>query len=117
MRSRRSRSRRFPLPAKPRCQLLRVTPADRLKVVHHRHVARHYWSGHLVTDLHPETVSALCEHLDETPGLNIILLEPLTGLARRIDPESAAFPAREARWNVPGLAVWSDPQHDEAQVA
>ncbi len=78
---------------------------------------RHYWSGHLVTDLHPETVSAVCERLDETPGLNIILLEPLTGLARRIDPETTAFPARQGRWNVTGLAVWSDPRHDEAQIA
>ncbi len=78
---------------------------------------RHYWSGHLVTDLHPETVSAVCQRLDETPGLNIVLLEPLSGLARRIDPETAAFPAREARWNVTGLAVWSDPHNDEAQVA
>lgn len=78
---------------------------------------RHYWSGHLVTDLHPETVSAVCERLDQTPGLNIILLEPLTGLARRIDPETAAFPARAARWNVTGMAVWDDHRQDQAQVA
>jgi FAD/FMN-containing dehydrogenase len=78
---------------------------------------RHYWSGHLVTDLHSETVSAVCDRLAPTPGLNIILLEPLTGLARRIDPGSAAFPARQARWNVTGMAVWDDPRHDAAQVA
>ena len=78
---------------------------------------RHYWSGHLVTDLHPETVSAVCEHLEETPGQNIVLCEPLTGVVRRIDPATAAFPAREARWNVTGLAVWDDPHDDEAQVA
>ncbi len=77
---------------------------------------RHYWSGHFLTDLHPETVSAVCAHLAQTPGLNIILFEPLTGLARRIDPETAAFPARAARWNVTGLAVWSDARHDEEQV-
>src|SRR3712207_6708669 len=29
---------------------------------------RHYWSGHFVTDLHEETVSAVCERLDDTPG-------------------------------------------------
>jgi hypothetical protein len=78
---------------------------------------RHYWSGHLLTDLHPETVTAICERLDETQGMNIILLEPISGLARRIDPATAAFPAREARWNVTGMAVWDDPRHDEAQVA
>lgn len=76
---------------------------------------RHYWSGHFVTDLHPQTVSALCESLEPAPGLNTILLEPLTGLARRIDPETAAFPAREARWNVTGLGIWTDPSRDEEQ--
>ena len=49
--------------------------------------------------------------------MNIILFEPISGLARRIDPATAAFPAREARWNVTGMAVWDDPRHDEAQVA
>jgi FAD/FMN-containing dehydrogenase len=78
---------------------------------------RHYWSGHFVSDIHPETASAVCERLDQTPGLNIILFEPLSGRARRIDPATAAFPAREARWNVTGLAVWSDPQHDDTEVA
>jgi FAD/FMN-containing dehydrogenase len=78
---------------------------------------RHYWSGHLLTDLHPETVTAICERLDETQGMNIILFEPISGLARRIDPATAAFPAREARWNVTGMAVWDDHRHDEAQVA
>lgn len=78
---------------------------------------RHYWSGHFVDDLHPETVSAVCERLEQTPGLNIILFEPLTGVARRTDPETAAFPARQARWNVTGMSVWSDPRHDDQQVA
>jgi FAD/FMN-containing dehydrogenase len=78
---------------------------------------RHHWSGHFVTDLEPGAVDALVERLDATPGLNIVLLEPISGLARRVDADSAAFPAREARWNVTGLAVWSDPRDDEAQVA
>jgi len=78
---------------------------------------RPYWSGHLVTDLDPGTVSAVCECLDDTPGLNTIVFEPLSGLARRVNPETAAFPARAARWNLTGLAVWSDPHHDDAQVA
>ena len=29
---------------------------------------RHYWSGHFVTDLHPETVSAVCERLETDTG-------------------------------------------------
>ena len=76
---------------------------------------RHYWSGHFVTDLHPETVSAVTERLGPTPGLNILLFEPISGLARRIDPSTAAFPAREARWNVTGLGVWTDATLDTAQ--
>jgi FAD/FMN-containing dehydrogenase len=67
--------------------------------------------------LSPGRLSAVCERVDQTPGLNIILFEPLSGLARRIDPGTAAFPAREARWNVTGRGVWSDAEHDEAQVA
>ena len=30
---------------------------------------RHYWSGHLLTDLHPKAVTAICDHLDQTPGM------------------------------------------------
>lgn len=52
---------------------------------------RPYWSGHLVTDLDPGTVSAVCGRLDETPGLDIILFEPLPGLARQVNPETAVF--------------------------
>lgn len=105
---------------------LAVPVSDDLRVMSYQEVQamngllpfglRHYWSGHFVTDLHPETVSAVCERLEQTPGLNTILLEPLTGLARRIDPETAAFPAREARWNVTGLGIWSDPSHDGEHV-
>ncbi len=78
---------------------------------------RHYWSGHFLTDLEPEAISAICEHLDPTTGLNLILFEPLTGQGRRTDPATAAFPAREARWNVTGLGVWTDPDEDAGQVA
>ena len=78
---------------------------------------RHYWSGHFVTDLEPEAISAICERLDATTGLNLILFESLTGQARRTDPSSAAFPAREARWNVTGMGVWTDPAEDAEQVA
>ncbi len=78
---------------------------------------RHYWSGHFVTDLHPETVSAIAERLHATPGLNIVLFEPISGQARRIDPSTAAFPARQARWNVTGLSVYTDAKLDSEQRA
>ena len=78
---------------------------------------RHYWSGHFVTDLQPGTVAALCGRLHTPVGQNLILLEPITGQVRRVDPGTAAFPAREARWNVTALAVWTNPEDDAEQVA
>ena len=78
---------------------------------------RHYWSGHFVADLEPGTIAALAGRFDNPGGRDLVLLESLTGLARRIDPETAAFPAREARWNVTALAIWTDPAQDADQIA
>jgi len=38
---------------------------------------RHYWSGHFVSDIHPETASAVCERLDKTPGSTSSCSSPL----------------------------------------
>jgi hypothetical protein len=45
------------------------------------------------------------------------LNEPIPGQVRRIGPGPRAFPAREARWNVTALAVWTNPDDDAEQVA
>jgi FAD/FMN-containing dehydrogenase len=78
---------------------------------------RHYWSGHFVSDLEEALIDALCGHLDAPGGLDLVLLEPLHGRARSTDPQTAAFPAREARWNVTALAVWDNPGNDREQVS
>lgn len=77
---------------------------------------RHYWSGHFATDLDPGLVSALCDRLDAPGGHDLVLLESITGQARRTDPAVAAFPARAARWNVTALAIWTDPADDAEQI-
>lgn len=78
---------------------------------------RHYWSGHFVADLEPVTIDALAGRFDNPGGRDLVLLESVTGLARRIDPDTAAFPARDARWNVTALSIWTDPARDADQIA
>jgi len=48
---------------------------------------------------------------------SFLLVESLTGQARREPDGGAAFGQREARWNVSALAIWVDPADDERQIA
>ncbi len=78
---------------------------------------RHYWKGHFLADLDTAAIDAITGRLDGPGGSSGVLLEALSGTARRLDPDSAAFAARAARWNVSALAVWDDPAEDETQIA
>jgi FAD/FMN-containing dehydrogenase len=76
---------------------------------------RHYWKGHFTRSI---DVPAVVAGLAAVPGGgSFILLEALSGTARREPPDGAAFGQRAARWNISGIAVWEDPADDARQIA
>ena len=55
--------------------------------------------------------------VEPRPGsLSGVLLEAVTGAARRADPDSSAFGRRDAAWNATALAIWEDPRFDEEEI-
>jgi FAD/FMN-containing dehydrogenase len=51
------------------------------------------------------------------PGpFSILLLEAITGQARREPDGGAAFGQRAAAWNVSALGIWEDPAADDAHT-
>ncbi len=73
---------------------------------------RHYWKGHFLADLDASAITAMMTAIESSQGRCSILLEALSGKARRTDAGTAAFPARAARWNATALAIWEDPAMD-----
>jgi FAD/FMN-containing dehydrogenase len=79
---------------------------------------RHYWKGHFTRELDAISIDATVAAMDLEPGSSsFVLLEAMSGAARREPPEGAAFGQREARWNVSGIAIWEDPADDARQIA
>ncbi len=79
---------------------------------------RHYWKGHFVRDLDTATIDAVVAAMEVEPGSSsFVLIEAISGVARREPPGGAAFGQREARWNVSGIAIWEDPADDARQIA
>jgi FAD/FMN-containing dehydrogenase len=78
---------------------------------------RHYWKGQFVRDLHGPAVDAIATAMSFAPGTDtFILIEAMTGVARREPPGGAAFGQREALWNVSAIAVWEDLLEDATQI-
>lgn len=75
---------------------------------------RHYWKGHFVRELDAAAIETAVSALETAPdGHSFMLLEAITGQARREPAGGAAFGQREARWNVSALAIWEDPADDD----
>ena len=76
---------------------------------------RHYWKGHFTREL---DAGAIVAGLGSVPGaISFILVEAMSGAARREPPGGAAFGQRAARWNVSAIAIWEDPADDDRQIA
>ena len=79
---------------------------------------RHYWKGHFLRELDDGAIDAVASAAAETPpGHSFLLLEAITGRARREPEGGAAFGQRGARWNASALGIWEDPADDEANIA
>jgi FAD/FMN-containing dehydrogenase len=79
---------------------------------------RHYWKGHFVRELDAAAIGAVIDATQNMPaGHSFLLLEAITGQARREPEGGAAFGQREARWNMSALGVWEDATHDDQNIA
>lgn len=80
---------------------------------------RHYWKGHFLHNLDDVAIEAVVAAAATVPrpGFSTMLLEAITGRARREPDGGAAFGQREARWNASALGIWQEPSGDEANIA
>jgi FAD/FMN-containing dehydrogenase len=79
---------------------------------------RHYWKGHFVRELDAAAIDAVVAASQHTPpGHSFLLLEAITGRARREPEGGAAFGQREARWNISALGIWEDATDDDESIA
>jgi FAD/FMN-containing dehydrogenase len=79
---------------------------------------RHYWKGHFTRELDAGSIDAVVAAMDREPGSSsFVLLEALSGAARREPPDGAAFGQREAHWNISAIAIWEDPADDAREIA
>jgi hypothetical protein len=78
---------------------------------------RHYWKGHFVRALDGPAIEAIVEAMDRAVGSSFILIEALTGAARREPPGGSAFGQREAGWNISGIAIWEEVEDDPVHIS
>jgi FAD/FMN-containing dehydrogenase len=78
---------------------------------------RHYWKGHFLRSLDESVIGGVVEAMAARPdGLSVILFEAIRGAARREPPAGTAFAQRAATWNASALAIWDDPDTDDAHI-
>jgi FAD/FMN-containing dehydrogenase len=80
-------------------------------------VERNYWKGHFVRELPDELVDVLLERmvaLGHAPGS--ILIESLHAAPKAADASGAAAGFRDAAFNVSAMAVWIEPDLDDAHI-
>jgi FAD/FMN-containing dehydrogenase len=79
---------------------------------------RNYWKSHFVPELDAVAIGIVADAAAARPvGVSGILLECLSGAARRVPDDSAAFGQRQAGWNVSPLAIWSDSADDDTMIS
>ena len=79
---------------------------------------RHYWKGHFLRELDPETFESLVEAVSapDAVGDAFILLEGMVGAGRDEPEGGAAFGQRAAAWNASALAIWESPDDDATAI-
>jgi FAD/FMN-containing dehydrogenase len=78
---------------------------------------RHYWKGHFVGRLDAAACDLIVSTMRAIPHpSSFVLLEALSGQARREPEGGAAFGQRGAHWNASALGIWEDPAEDATLI-
>jgi len=78
---------------------------------------RHYWKGQFVRDVGLGLQATILDRAAFAVGDSDLLIEPIHGMAHRLQDDHAAFGSRRALANVSALGIWSDPADDAAAIA
>ena len=79
---------------------------------------RHYWKGHFLRELDESVISGVVDAMATRPsGHSLLLMEAIRGAAHNEPEGGAAFGQRGAAWNASALAIWEDPELDDAAIA
>ncbi len=74
---------------------------------------RYYWKGAMLRDLDDRVLAAVADLAAEPPRPWFsVAIEGYAGVMNRVDPDSTAFPHREARYQAVVSAAWEDPADD-----
>jgi FAD/FMN-containing dehydrogenase len=78
---------------------------------------RHYWKGQFVRSVGDGLQSTILDSASRAFDDSAILIEPIHGLAHRLPDDTAAFGGRRALANVSALGIWTEPAHDDRNIA
>ncbi len=78
---------------------------------------RHYWKGHFLRALDELVIAGVVDAMAARPsGHSLLLVEAIRGAAHTEPEGGASFGQRAATWNASALAIWEDPELDDAAI-
>ena len=77
----------------------------------------HYWKAGLLEELSDEAIETFVARASDVPSpFTASLMLPLGGAFARVDPDSAPFSYRDAKWDFHVLGQWADSSETERNV-
>jgi FAD/FMN-containing dehydrogenase len=77
----------------------------------------HYWKAGLLEELSDEAIETFVARAADVPSpFTASLMLPLGGAFARVDPDSAPFSYRDAKWDYHVLGQWADPSETDRNV-
>jgi FAD/FMN-containing dehydrogenase len=77
----------------------------------------HYWKAGLLEELSDEAIETFVARASDVPSpFTASLMLPLGGAFARVDPDSAPFSYRDAKWDYHVLGQWADPSETDRNV-
>jgi FAD/FMN-containing dehydrogenase len=77
-----------------------------------------YWRSHFLTGIPDEAIDILVAGANAAPSpMSSVLIEHLGGAVARVGKEETAFDHRDAEYNFAVIAVWTDPEEADANIA
>lgn len=79
---------------------------------------RNYWSPGFVAGMAQDLVAAMVAATEEKRSpMSAVILNQMGAAVNAVPEAAAAFPHREATWQVLAMGMWADPADDEAETA
>jgi len=80
--------------------------------------ARNYWKSGFFHELSNDAVGIMVDAFKQAPSvMSSLAIERFHGQVTRVGPTETAYPHRQPGYNLIMTSVWTDPAHDEANIA